>query len=431
MPSSQADRGFANAKSGAPEGKSAGFELSIVIPCLNEAETLGAVVREAKTFLESHGIDGEVVVSDNGSTDGSQAIAEREGARVVNAPVRGYGAALFYGTQACRSRYIVMGDADGSHDFSTLMPFVEKLREGYDLVMGNRFRGGIDKGAMSWKNRYLGNPVLSGIGRLFFRCRARDFHCGLRGFTREVFDRLDLRTTGMEYASEMVIKATLLGMKVAEVPTRMRPDGRSRAPHLRPWRDGWRHLRFMLLYSPRWLFLYPGLLMMAAGLAVLLWLLPGARTVGGLTFDLHTLLFGAFVILVGFQAVAFSAFSKTFAIREGLLPPDPHLDRLYRVFNLETGLLTGGALFLTGLGGSLYTIGVWATSYFGRLEPTQFVRSIIFWGVLLSLGCQVILSSFLLSLMGLAIVGPGARPGGVAADAGGFAQNAPRLKGGG
>jgi hypothetical protein len=269
--------------------------------------------------------------------------------------------------------------------------------------MGNRFEGGIEANAMSWKNRYLGNPVLSGIGRLFFHCPARDFHCGLRGFTRETFDRLDLRTTGMEYASEMVIKATLSGMKIIEVPTRMRRDGRSRPPHLRPWRDGWRHLRFMLLYSPRWLFLYPGALLMLIGLVVMAWLMGGPRTVGSLTFDVHTLLFAAFGVLIGFQAVVFAVFSKIFAVVEGLVPPSRRTDRLFRVFKLETGLAVGFVLVLLGLGGTVYTVSTWAVKYFGHLNPTQFVRVIIASGLLLALGCQTILSSFFLSVMGLSV----------------------------
>lgn len=387
--------------SGELEGRSTDFELTIVIPCLNEAETLEAVILEAKKFLDDHGIDGEVVVSDNGSADGSQEIARRCGARLVDVPIRGYGAALYHGTLATRGRYVIMGDSDGSHDFSNLMPFVEKLREGCDLVMGNRFKGGILPGAMSWKNRYIGNPVLSGIGRLFFRCPARDFHCGLRGFSREAFDRLDLRTTGMEYASEMVIKATLLGMKIAEVPTTMRPEGRSRPPHLRPWCDGWRHLRFMLLYSPRWLFLYPGLCLILFGGLVMLFLLPGPLTVGSLTFDTHTMLFAAFAVLAGFQAAAFAVFAKVYAITAGLVPPSPRIDRLFKVFNLGTGLVMGAILGGVGLVGLFYTVVSWATNYVGALGPTQFLRLVVLSGVFLSLGLQIAFTSFLLSLMGL------------------------------
>ena len=241
------------------------IELSIIMPCLNEAETLEVCVRKALAYLDRSGITGEVIVGDNGSTDGSQDIALRCGASVVDIPLRGYGAALYGATLAARGKYIVMGDSDDSYDFSNLDPFVAKLREGYDLVMGNRFAGGIKLGAMPWKNRYIGNPILSTIGKMLFRCPAGDFHCGLRGYSKEAFTRMDLRTTGMEFASEMVIKATLNRMKITEVPTTLSPDGRSRPPHLRPYRDGWRHLRFMLLFSPNWLFLYPGLGVMSLG----------------------------------------------------------------------------------------------------------------------------------------------------------------------
>jgi glycosyltransferase involved in cell wall biosynthesis len=377
------------------------LELTILMPCLNEAETLATCVDKARGFLERHGVKGEVLVADNGSTDGSQDIAVRHGARVVAVPVRGYGAALFAGSMAARGRYIIMGDADDSYDFTALEPFLEKLRGGAELVMGNRFRGGIFPGAMPWKNRYLGNPVLSGLGRLLFRCPAGDFHCGLRGFTREAFVRMELRTTGMEFASEMVIKATLLGMSVVEVPTTLRPDGRSRPPHLRPWRDGWRHLRFMMLYSPQWLFLYPGLLLMLVGSVAGLALLPGPRFIGSVGFDIHTLLYSAVAVLLGFQGVLFSAFARVFADVEGLAPRSPQLSALFRFFNLERGLIVGGLMLVGGITGSVLTVAEWGRHAFGALNPSQTLRAAIPSVLALSLGGELVLASFFLSMLGL------------------------------
>ncbi len=376
-------------------------ELSIVMPCLNEAETLEACICMAQTFIATRGVATEIVVADNGSTDGSQDIARRCGARVVNVPVRGYGAALYHGSLAARGRYVIMGDSDASYDFANLMPFVQKLREGYDLVMGNRFQGGIRPGAMPWKNRYIGNPVLSSIGKLFFRCPASDFHCGIRGYSLDAFKRMDLRTTGMEFASEMVIKATLKGMKVAEVPTTLSPDGRSRPPHLRPWRDGWRHLRFMLLYSPRWLFLVPGLLLMVIGLAVGAWLATGDKRVAGVTLGVHTMLYAAFAVLIGFQAIAFAAFSKVFAISEGLLPEDPRLTQVFKVVTLEVGLIVGSVLLVGGLIGSIVAVAQWGASDFGPLDPARMLRGVIPSGLVLTLGLQTILASFFMSILGL------------------------------
>ncbi|MFQ3590454.1 MAG: glycosyltransferase family 2 protein [Chloracidobacterium sp.] len=378
-------------------------ELTIVMPCLNEAETLETCIRKAQGFLERYGIAGEVVVGDNGSTDGSQAIAQRLGARVVNIPTRGYGAALYGATLAARGRYVIMGDSDDSYDFSNLMPFLEKLRAGYDLVMGNRFRGGIRPGAMPWKNRYIGNPVLTGIGRLLFRCPAGDFHCGLRGYSLTAFRRLDLRTTGMEFASEMVIKATLMGLRITEVPTTLSPDGRSRPPHLRPWRDGWRHLRFMLLYSPRWLFLYPGLLLMAIGLVVGAWLLPGPQRLAGIVFDIHTLLYAALAVLIGFQCVTFALLAKVFAINEGLLPEDSRLNHLFRYVTLETGLVLGTLLVLGGLVGSIVAVASWNEVDYGPLDASRTLRLVIPAMLCLMLGCETILASLFLSILGLRI----------------------------
>lgn len=377
-------------------------ELTILMPCLNESETLGTCIRKARSFLDQHGIRGEVVVSDNGSTDGSQEIALSGGARIVNVPVRGYGAALTYGGREARGKYIIMGDSDDSYDFSNLLPFVEKLRGGYDLVMGDRLAGGIKPGAMPWKNRWIGTPALSAIGRVFFQCPVGDFNCGLRGFTVNAFRKMHLRTTGMEFASEMIVKATLLKLRIAEVPTTLSPDGRSRAPHLRPWRDGWRHLRFMLLCSPRWLFLYPGFLLVIAGLISGAWLLPGPKTIGSVTLDIHTLYFSAIAVLLGFQAMLFAVFSKTFAITDGLLPPDRKMDRLYRVFVLEVWLVVGAVLIALGMGGAVSGVVIWERQGFGGLEPTHVMRVAIPSGLSLALGCQLILSAFFLSLLRMA-----------------------------
>lgn len=379
------------------------IELSIVMPCLNEAETLEVCIRKAQGFLRQHSIRGEVIVGDNGSTDGSQRIALRNGARVVKVPLRGYGAALYFATKAAKGRYVIMGDSDDSYDFSNLAPFVERLRAGYDLVMGNRFKGGIQQGAMPWKNRWIGNPILTGIGRLFFHCPASDFHCGLRGFSRRAFQRMDLRTTGMEYASEMVITATLAGMRIAEVPTTLSRDGRSRRPHLRPWRDGWRHLRFMLLFSPKWLFLYPGIFLVLAGLAVGAALVVQPITIHGVTFDIHTLLYAAMAVLIGFQAITFAFFTKIFAIQQGLLPPDPRLTRIFRFVKLETGLLAGALLTVMGVAGSIWAVYYWKSHLFGPLDPIRVFRLAIPSATALTLGFETILASFFFSVLGLSV----------------------------
>jgi glycosyltransferase involved in cell wall biosynthesis len=376
-------------------------ELSIVMPCLNEAETLAGCIEKAQGSLHDLRITGEIVVADNGSTDGSQEIAERMGARLFSVAEKGYGSALMGGITAARGQYIIMGDADDSYDFSSLEPFVKKLREGYDLVMGNRFRGGIKPGAMPKLHRYLGNPVLTTIGRLFFHSPSGDFHCGLRGFSKVAVMQLDLRTTGMEFASEMVVKATLHQMRIAEVPTTLSPAGRSRAPHLRSWRDGWRHLRFLMLYSPRWLFLYPGVLLMLLGLAAGAWLLSGPRMVGAVTLDVHTLLYAALAVIIGFQAIVFAIFTKVFAISEGLLPEDPRLNRVMEYITLEIGLIVGGLLVLVGLAGSIYAVSYWDARSFGPLNPSSTLRVVIPAVTALTLGCQILLSSFFLSILGL------------------------------
>ncbi len=379
------------------------IELSVVLPCLNEAATVGECVRRAIASLAAHGVRGEVVVADNGSTDGSREIAEREGARVVAVPVRGYGAALAGGIAAARGTYVLMADADLTYDFGEIGPFLERLRAGDDLVMGNRFKGGVKKGAMPFLHRWLGNPVLSFLGRLFYRSRVGDFHCGMRAFRRDRIQTLDLRTTGMEYATEMVVKSELHGLRVSEVPATLAPDLRDRAPHLRTWRDGWRHLRFMLLYSPRWLFLYPGALLMLLGGLVALWLLPGPRLAGGIGFDIHTLIYAAIAVVVGYQAVIFGIMTKTFATSAGLLPVDPRLITLYRYVRLETGLVVGVALLVAGLAGSLVAVAVWQARDFGAIAETdRTLRIVIVSGTAIALGIETILASFFLSVLGLA-----------------------------
>jgi glycosyltransferase involved in cell wall biosynthesis len=376
-------------------------ELSVVMPCLNEAATLEPCILKAQRALLEACISGEIIIADNGSTDGSPEIAARLGAKVVRVTARGYGNALMGGIAAAAGKYVVMGDADESYDFGHIPRFVEKLREGADLVMGNRFRGGIRPKAMPALHKYLGNPMLTRIGRLFFRSSVGDFYCGLRGFRKDAYEKMQLRTTGMEFATEMVVKASLLALRVAEVPTTLSPDGRNRPPHLRTWRDGWRTLRFFLLYSPRWLFLYPGLALMLAGILAGLWLLPLPRTVGSVTFDVHTLLYAAIAVLLGFQAIAFAVFTKLFAISEGLHPPDPLLDRLFRYVTLEVGLLVGTILVLAGSGASVYAVGIWKAHQFGRLDFSHTLRLVIPAALSLTLGVQTIFASFFLSVLGM------------------------------
>ena len=376
-------------------------ELSVVMPCLNERETVGICVRKAIATLRQAGIAGEVIVADNGSTDGSVEIAQSAGARLVNVAEKGYGNALKGGIQGASGDYVLMADSDDSYDLTHIPRFVEQLRAGSDLVMGNRFSGGIAHRAMPFLHRYLGNPVLTGIGRLFFGSTCKDFHCGMRAFRKDSFLRMDVRSTGMEFASEMVVKASLLRMQVREVPTTLSPDGRSHPPHLRTWRDGWRHLRFLLMYSPRWLFLYPGSLMILVGLIGCAWLLPGPRVFHGIGFDVHTLLYAFVSVLLGFQLVSFAAFTKVFAITEGLLPEDSRLNRVFRWITLETGLLVGGSLMAIGLAGSVWAVSHWARSSFGALQPEQMLRIVMPAVFSLTLGAEITFSSFFLSILGL------------------------------
>ena len=369
------------------------IEISIIMPCLNEAETLETCIIKAQWFIAENDIAGEVIIADNGSTDGSQAIAKRLNARVVDVPDKGYGSALKGGIAAAKGKYIIMGDADDSYDFSNLNPFIKKLRNGYDLVMGNRFRGGIESGAMPFLHRYLGNPVLTGIGKLLFGSPCNDFHCGLRGFRKDAISDLNLQTTGMEFASEMVVKATLHKMQISEVPTTLSPDGRSRPPHLNTWRDGWRHLRFLLMYSPRWLFFYPGIFLILAGSLATLSLLASPKV--------HSLLYSSTAITIGFQIVMFALFTKVFGIGEGLLPEDRRLNRLFKYLNLETGLIAGCMLLIVGIAASVYAFGIWGQHDFGSLNPTETMPIVIPGVTCLALGIQVIFSSFFLSILGL------------------------------
>ncbi|MGC1188516.1 MAG: glycosyltransferase family 2 protein [Candidatus Acidiferrales bacterium] len=378
------------------------LEVSVVMPCLNEEKTIGACVAEALTAMERAGLRGEVVVADNGSTDRSVEIALSLGARVVPVEKKGYGNALLGGFSAARGVFVIMGDADQSYDFTHIPAFVAKLREGYDLVMGNRFRGGIAPGAMPALHRYLGTPVLTAIARLFFGSPCGDIYCGLRGFRRDAILRLGLRTTGMEFATEMVVKSAIFRLRIAEVPTTLRPDGRDRPPHLRTWRDGWRGLRFLMLYSPRWLFLYPGILLMLAGTAAGLWLIPGPRMVHGVTFDVHTLLFAGLAVLLGFQSVAFAFFTKLFAITEGLAPEDPRLNRLFRYVTLEVGVTVGALLMAIGFAAWIAVLGKWGARHFGALDIDVTMRVTIPGAVLIALGFQTFLSSLFLSVLGMA-----------------------------
>ena len=377
------------------------MEVSVVMPCLNEAQTLEACIRKAQGTLEREHLAGEIIVADNGSSDGSIEIAERLGVKVVHVGAKGYGHALMAGIAAASGKYIVMGDSDESYDFGQIPSFLGPLRAGADLVMGNRFRGGIESKAMPPLHQYLGNPLLSRIGQLFFHSPVGDFYCGIRGFRKDAYERMDLRTTGMEFATEMVVKATLLNLRIAEVPTTLAPAGRKRPSHIRTWRDGWRTLRFFLLYSPRWLFLYPGAVLMLVGSGLGLWLLPAPRTVGNVTFDAHTLVYAAAFILLGFQAIAFAVFTKLFAISEGLLPPSAILDKLFRYVTLEVGLLVGALLVGVGVGTSVYALGFWQSQHFGPLDYSHTMRVVIPAALCLILGVQTVFASFFLSVLGL------------------------------
>lgn len=377
------------------------IELTIVMPCLNEAETLKVCIDKAMKYLNDNNISGEVVIGDNGSTDGSQDIARSCGARVVDIPRKGYGSALMGAIQAAKGKYVIMGDSDDSYDFSNLNAYVEKLRGGYDLVMGNRFKGGIAKGAMPFLHYYLGNPVLSFIGKLFFGGGINDFHCGLRGFRQDIVTLLNLQTTGMEFASEMVVKAQINKLKIIEVPTTLSPDGRSRPPHLRTWRDGWRHLRFLLLYSPKWLFLIPGLTLMLIGLILFILIQQGPVQLMNIHFDTNTLLYAGAFVVIGFQAVNFAVFTRIYALQQGFLPKNSTLDKLYNFITLEAGLIIGVLITLAGLGGSVYSLYLWDQQDFGQLNYSSILRVVIPSVFAIMIGLQTIFSSFFLSFLGL------------------------------
>jgi glycosyltransferase involved in cell wall biosynthesis len=377
------------------------IELSVVIPCLNEAETLGRCISKAQRTMESMGISGEVVVADNGSTDGSQAIAESLKARVVNVAEKGYGSAVMSGIIAARGKWVIMGDSDESYDFSHIPRFVEKLREGYDLVMGNRFKGGILPGAMPPLHQYLGNPVVTGISKLFFHSPCGDINCGLRGFRKDAIIGLGLRTTSWEFANEMVVKATIFKLRISEVPTTLSPDGRSGTPHLSTWHAGWRNLRFLLMYSPRWLFLYPGIALMVLGTLIMGWLLPGPRHIGRVNFDVHTILYAAVGVMVGFQAVLFAVLSKYFAMTSGLAPWTPKLEKIFSKITLEAGLIVGAALAIAGFVSLFILFLYWWSQSFGSLELQSTLRVTIPVVVATALGCQIIMASFFMSMMGI------------------------------
>jgi hypothetical protein len=373
-------------------------EVSIVMPCRNEARTVAQCVAEARDWLERRGVDGEVVVVDNGSTDDSARIAREAGARVVDAPEPGYGSALRTGIRHAVGRFVIMGDADQSYDFSDLDAFIDELRGGAALVIGDRFAGGIEPGAMPALHRYVGNPLLSFLGRVFFGIPVHDFHCGLRGFDRAAIDQLDLRTSGMEFASEMVVKAALAELPIREVPTTLRPDGRDRPPHLRTWSDGWRHLRFLLLYSPRWLFLVPGLVIFAVGLVASVVLVIGPVTIGSVTFDVGTLVYAAATTFVGAQAIGFALLTRSYAESRGLLPPDPALARFFRIASLERGLLLAAIIALAGLAAALVSLARWWNEGFGALDPARQIRVVVPAMLGIVHGVSLAFTSFALSI---------------------------------
>jgi len=375
-------------------------ELSIVMPCLDEARTLPSCLRKAKDFLVKYNVKGEIIVADNGSTDGSQDIARSMGAQLVEVPEKGYGAALAGGITAAHGRYVIMGDSDDSYDFTALMPILEKLREGYELVLGNRFAGGIKDGAMPPLNRYFGNPLLSGLGKLFFRIPLNDFHCGLRGFDRAALLKLDLVTTGMEYASEMIVRAALHDLRMTEVPVTLSPDGRGRPPHLHPWRDGWRHLRFLLLYSPRWLYLYPGIAMIVIGLVLAGLLLPGPVMIAdGVGLDVHSLLVAAMAILVGVQSITFGFLARTYAMKNGILPQSARYEKLAANVTVDRMLMLAAVFILIGMAGVAWAAQIWSAKNFGALNYRDMMRILIVAVTGIVAGLQLGFAAFLMGVM--------------------------------
>lgn len=376
-------------------------EISIVMPCLNEAETLAVCIEKARGFLDKNQIQGEIIVADNGSQDGSQSIAVNSGAILTEASKKGYGEALKVGFEKASGQYIIMGDADNSYDFSALDEFVQKMRSGNDLVIGNRFKGGIQKNAMPFLHQYVGNPVLSFLGRLFFKSTIGDFHCGLRAISAEAYQKLNLNTSGMEFASEMIVKAHLINLKITEVPTILYPDGRSRKPHLKTWSDGWRHLRFLLLYSPNWLFLFPGVLLISIGLGLSVALLFGPIHLSKITFDIHTLLYACAFVISGFQFVLFYGLTKVFAVTQGLLLKSQRYTSFFKIINLERGLILGFLMTSLGIGLSVYGFSIWSAKGFGNLESSQTLRIVIPAVTISILGLQTVLFSFFFSILGL------------------------------
>jgi hypothetical protein len=384
--------------------KASAVTLSVIMPCLNEAETLESCIRKARRSFEELGVSGEVVIADNGSTDGSQALAIAAGARVISVEEKGYGCALRAGIEAAEGQWIIMGDSDDSYDFSKIAPFINALSEGYELVMGCRMprgKGTIEKGAMPWKHRWIGNPVLSFIGKLFFKSAVNDFHCGLRGFSKKGYEKMALSTSGMEFASEMVIKSTLQGLKITEVPITLHKDGRSRPPHLRSWRDGWRHLRFMLLFSPLWLFLVPGALLSGSGFLLGVRLLAGPLKIGPAGLDTNTLLVCSMAVIIGLQLSLFAIFARVFAVGQGFMPPTQRLKSIVKKVSLESGLLSGLALGLAGFSWLIWAVVQWRSVGYGALSYSDSLRQIIPAITLVTVGAQVFFSSFFLSILGI------------------------------
>lgn len=369
------------------------------MPCLNEAETLATCIGKAQNFLSENHITGEVIVADNGSTDGSQAIAQELGAQVVHVKEKGYGNALQGGFEAAQSPYIIMGDADDSYDFSDLMKFINALDEGYEMVLGNRFKGGIMPDAMPFLHRYLGNPILSWIARLFFKSNIGDFHCGIRGFRKDALEMLNLHTTGMEFASEMIVKATMKNLKIKEVPVILYPDGRTRPPHLRTWSDGWRHLRFLLLYSPRWLFFYPGIFLVVTGILISALLIGGPLRLFGIVLDINTLMYAAFLTIMGVQSILFSLFTYLFGVNADFLPRDESTEKILRYMELEKGIIFSISMILLGIVSSVGALVYWSQNFFGEIDPRFSMRLVIPGAVLFTLGFQMLFASFFLSIL--------------------------------